>query len=47
MKIDLNKLYTISNFSKKIGITRQGVWRQVRAGEWNTIEISGVKFIKL
>ncbi|MEX0723904.1 MAG: hypothetical protein WD357_01990 [Gracilimonas sp.] len=47
MKIDTNKLQTISNFAEEKGITRQHVYRLIKNKEINGIEIDGVSFVIL
>jgi hypothetical protein len=45
MKIETNKLKTYSNFGQMKNITRQRIYRLVKAGRFETVEIDGVKFI--
>ncbi len=47
MRIDSNKLKTVSNFAKEKGFTRQHVYRLIKNNEINSIEIDGIKFIIL
>jgi hypothetical protein len=45
MRIDSNKLKTVSNFAEEKGFTRQHVYRLIKSGDLNSIEIDGVHFI--
>jgi hypothetical protein len=45
MKIDLDKLLTVSNFAFLKGLSRQHVYRLVENNELTLIKIDGVSFI--
>lgn len=45
MIIDVSRLYTVSSYAKKLGITYQGVLVKIGSGKLNTIWISGTQFI--
>ena len=47
MRIDSNKLKTVSTFAKEKGFARQHVYRLIKNDEINSIEIDGIKFIIL
>lgn len=44
--IDGTRLLTISNYAKKVGITRQAIHYQLKRGELDHVVIDGVTFIK-
>lgn len=45
MQIETKNLFTITNFSKQKGLTRQHVHRLINIGTFNSIIIDGVTFI--
>jgi translation elongation factor P/translation initiation factor 5A len=45
MKIDLDKLLTVSNFALLKGLSRQHVYRLVENKELTLISIDGVSFV--
>ena len=45
MRIDSNKLKTVTNFAEEKGFTRQHVYRLIKSEELNSIDIDGVRFI--
>jgi hypothetical protein len=45
MKIDLDKLLTVSNFALSKGLSRQHVYRLVENNELTLIKIDGISFI--
>ena len=45
MKIDLDKLLTVSNFAFLKGLSRQHVYRLVENNELTLIKIDGISFI--
>ena len=47
MKTDISKLKTFTNFGKLKGISRQRIHIAVSEGKFDTLEIDGVKFIKM
>lgn len=47
MLIESNKLKTVSNFADEKKITRQHVYRLIKANEINSINIDGVLFVIL
>lgn len=47
MKVNIEKLLTISNFSESKGLSRQHVYRLTEKGELTLVIIDGIKFILL
>jgi len=47
MLIESNNLMTVTNFSKEKGLSRQHVYRLIKSGEINSIDIDGVVFVIL
>ena len=47
MRIDSNKLSTVSNFADEKGFARQHVYRLIKSGEINSIDIDGIIFVIL
>ena len=47
MKIDINKLVTVTNYAKMKGITRQHAYRLILNNEITEIKIDDVVFIYL
>lgn len=45
MQIETEKLFTVTNFAKQKGLTRQHMHRLLDAGIFNSITIDGVVFI--
>lgn len=46
MKVDTEKLTTITNFAKKKGFSRQWMHKLIQAGQFDTIIIDGISFVK-
>lgn len=47
MKIDINKLLTISNFAKSKNIARQHVYRLIVSKEITEVKIDNISFVLL
>jgi len=47
MRIDSNKLKTVTNFAEEKGFTRQHVYRLIKSEELNSVQIDGVTFVIL
>ena len=47
LKIDRSRLKTYKNYAQLTGYTVQRIYQLVKTGELKTIEIDGVKFIKV
>lgn len=47
LKIDRSKLYTQSEYAKKIGVTRGRVNQMVKSGDIKTVKINGATLIYL
>ena len=47
MKVKIENLITITNYSKYKDLTRQHVYRLIKNEELTVVEIDGVKFIHL
>lgn len=45
MVIDVSRLYTITNYAKKLEISYNGVLMKIGSGKLNTIWISGTQFV--
>jgi len=41
-----NKLLTVANYAKKLGVRRQGIYRKIKDKTIDFKVIDGVKFIK-
>jgi predicted transcriptional regulator len=47
LKIDRSKLRTFKNYAKEKGYTVQRIYQLVKEGSLKTVEVDGVKFIKV
>lgn len=49
LKIDKTKLMTVSNYAKKIGVTRQTVylWAKDKTKNIKIVEIDGIMFVEI
>lgn len=43
--VNLDSLCSITSYAYKVGMTRQHVWRLVKSGKLNSIEIDGQIFV--
>jgi hypothetical protein len=45
LKIDRSKLYTQSEYAKKLGLTRARINQKIKAGEISTVKINGAVLV--
>jgi len=47
MKIEIDNLQTVKNYAVKLGFTPSYLYKLIREGKINAIEIDGVQFIDI
>ncbi len=47
MKVELNKLRTVTNYARDKGLSRQHVYRLVESGDITIISVDGIAFVYL